>query len=184
MSPEAVSVLRIAIGVRGNPESFAARLRAVASEVEPALQIHDLMRLDEAGANMWLGSQYMSRVMAVLSGLALLLSLTAIYSVMAFTVTQRAREIGIRMALGADRRHIIGAILRRPLAQVSAGIAVGAVLVAGVFFVLVESTPTVTESALIAAYSALMMVVCLLACIVPTLRALRIEPARVLAVEG
>ena len=184
VSPEAVSALRIAIGVRGNPESFAARLRVVASEVEPALQIHDLMPLDEVGTSLWLGSQYMSRVMAALSGLALLLSLTAIYSVMAFTVTQRTREIGIRVALGADRRHVIGAILRRPLAQVSVGILVGAVLVAAVFVVLVESTPTVTEAALIAAYSALMMVVCLLACIVPTLRALRIEPARMLTADG
>jgi predicted permease len=184
VSPDAVSVLRIALGVRGNPESFAARLRAVASEVEPALQIHDLMPLDEVGASGWLEYQYLSRVLAVLSALALVLSLTAIYSVMAFTVTQRTREIGIRVALGADRWHIIGAILRRPLAQVSFGIVAGGILVAVAFAAAFESTPTVTESALIAAYSTLMMAVCLLACIVPARRALRVEPATVLKIEG
>ena len=184
MSPEALSVPRIAIGVRGDPESFAARFRAVAGEVEPALQIHDLMPLDRVGASLWLESQYLSRLLAVLSALALLLSLTAVYSVMAFTVTQRTREIGIRVALGADRRRVIGVILLRPLAQVSVGIVVGGALVAVVFAGLFESAPTVTEAALIAAYSTLMMVVCLLACVVPARRALRVEPARVLTVEG
>ncbi len=118
-------MLRIAIGVRGNPESFATRLRTVASEVEPTLQIHDLMPLEKARANGWIESQYLSRVTILLSAIALLLSLTAIYSVMSFTVSRRTQEIGLRVALGADRRRIVGTILRRPLAQVGLGNVVG-----------------------------------------------------------
>ena len=64
----------------------------------------------------------------MLSGLALLLSLMAIYSVMAFTVVQRTREIGVRVALGADRWRIIAAIVRRPLVQIGLGIGAGGVL--------------------------------------------------------
>jgi predicted permease len=184
VSPERASTLWLAIRVTGSPESFAARLRTVASEVEPTLQIHELMPLDAVGASGWLESQYMSRVLAVLSAIALLLSLTAIYSVMAFTVAKRTREIGIRVALGADRRRVIAAILRRPLAQVSLGIVLGAVLVAATFALLYQSAPTATEAVMIAAYSMLMMCVCLLACVVPTLRALRVEPADVLRVDG
>ncbi len=178
-----VPVLRIAIGVRNNPESFAARLRSIASEVEPRLQIRDLVRLDEAGANGWLESQYLSRVLAVLSAIALLLSLTAVYAVVSFTVSRRTREIGIRVALGADRRRVIGTILRRPLGQVGLGSLVGGVLVAITFVELFESTPTAEETASIAAYAVLMTGVCLLACIVPAQRALRVEPASALRVE-
>jgi predicted permease len=183
IAPDAASVLRIAIHVRGAPESFTARLRAVASEVEPTLQIHDLMPLEEAGASLWLESRYLSRVLAILSVIALLLSLTAIYSVMSFTVARRTQEIGLRVALGADRNRVIGTILLRPLAQVGLGNAVGAILVAITFAGLFESTPTAGEAASIVTYAVLMLGVCLLACVVPTRRALRIEPASALRVE-
>jgi putative ABC transport system permease protein len=183
IAPDAASVLRIAIAVRGTPESFATRLRAVVSEVEPTLQVHDVVPLDEAGASGWIESQYMSRVLAVLSAIALLLSLTAIYSVMSFTVSRRTQEIGVRVALGADRRRVIGTIVRRPLAQVGIGTVAGAILVVLAFVGPFESTPTAVEAASIAAYALLMMGVCLLACVVPARRALRVEPAGALRVE-
>jgi putative ABC transport system permease protein len=109
---------------------------------------------------------------------------TAIYPVMAYTVTSRTREIGLRVALGADRRRVIAVIVRQPVAQVGLGIVAGGLLVALTFVALRESMPTGTEAAMTAAYSLLMMVVCLLACIVPTFRALRVEPARALAADG
>jgi predicted permease len=184
VSADAISALRVAVRVKGSPESFAARFRTVASDVDPTLQIHELMPLDDVGASGWNDSQYLSRVLAVLSAIALLLSLTAIYSVTAFAVSTRTREIGLRVALGADRRWVIAAILRRPLAQVGRGIVAGGILVALTFAALYESVPTGGEAALIAAYSLLMMGVCLLACIVPTRRALRIEPSRALAADN
>jgi putative ABC transport system permease protein len=184
ISPERASALRLAIRVRGAPQSFAARFQTIAGEVEPTLQIHELMPLDAVGAGGWVESQYMSRVLAVLSAIALLLSLSTIYSVLAFTVARRTREIGIRVTLGADRRRVLGTILRRPVAQVSLGIALGMVLVALTFTGLNESAPTATEAALIVVYSMLMMGVCLLAGVVPTRRALAVEPAEVLRVDA
>lgn len=56
----------------------------------------------------------------------MILSLTTIYSVMAFTVSRRTREIGVRVALGSNRRRIVLSVLRRPLTHVATGIAVGA----------------------------------------------------------
>jgi predicted permease len=183
VSVGAVSPLRIAMRLRESPASFAARLRTIASDVDPALQFSELMPLDAVGASGWIASQYLSRALAVASAVALLLSLTAIYAVMDYTVSTRTREIGLRVALGADRHGLIAVILRRPLAQVGGGIVVGGVLVAVVFLMVFESMPTASEAGLIAAYCALMMGVCLLACVVPTLRALRIEPARALTVD-
>jgi ABC-type lipoprotein release transport system permease subunit len=87
------------------------------------------------------------------------------------------------VALGADRRRVIAAILQRPLVQVSSGIVIGGILVAVTFLGLFESVPTRTEAALIGVYCIVMMGVCLLACVVPMRRALRVEPARALAVN-
>ncbi len=141
------------------------------------------MPLDEAGASLWLESRYLSRGLAILSAIALLLSLTAIYSVMSFTVSKRTQEIGVRVVLGADRRRVIGTLLRRPLAQVGLGNVVGGILVAVMFTGLFEGTPTAVETGSIVAYAILMMGVCLLACVVPVRRALRVEPACALRVE-
>ena len=176
--------VHVAVLVTGPPESFAPRLRALASEVDPTLRIHDLMPLDEVGADLWLESQYLSRLLAILSGVALLLSLTTIYATMAFTVVQRTREIGVRVALGADKGHVIAVIARRPLTQIGLGIVAGGWLVFLAFVGLFQSAPTVTEAAFIAVHSALMMGVCLLACVAPTRRALRLEPTEVLRIEG
>jgi predicted permease len=184
VSVDTVSPLRIAMRLRESPASFAARLRTIANGVDPTLRFSELMPLDAVRASGWIESQYLSRALAVASAVALLLSLTAIYAVMAYTVSTRTREIGLRVALGADRRRVIAVILRRPLAQVGGGIVVGGILVAVVFLMVFESMPTASEAALIAAYCVLMMGVCLLACVVPTRRALRIEPARALTVDA
>jgi hypothetical protein len=184
VSADTVSPLRLAIRLREEPASFAGRVQTIASGVDPTLQLSEFMPLDAVGASGSIESQYLSRSVAVLSAIALLLSLTSIYAVMAYTVSTRTREIGLRVTLGADRRRIIAVILRRPVTQVGVGIVIGGILVALTFVGLLETMPTGTEVALIAAYCMLMMAVCLLACVVPTRRALRIEPARALAVDG
>ena len=134
--------LRIAIHLEDIPASLAARLRTVTSGVDPTLQLNELTPLDAVGASGWLESQYLSRSLAVLSAIALLLSLTGIYAVMASTVSTRTREIGLRVALGADRRRrVVAVVLRRLLTQVGSGIIVGGILVAATFLGLFESMP-------------------------------------------
>ncbi len=178
------STVHVAVHVGGAPESFASRLRAIASRVEPTLRVYDVMPLDDVGSDQWLESQYLSRLLAVLSGLALLLSLMAIYSVTAFTVVQRTKEIGLRVALGAGRWRVVLPILRRPLAQIGLGIGAGAGLVVFAFVGLFQSTPTPFEAAMIAVYATLMLGVSLLACGVPIRRALRLQPSQVLRADG
>jgi predicted lysophospholipase L1 biosynthesis ABC-type transport system permease subunit len=174
------ATLRVAVHVRGAPESFAGRLRAVASAVEPTLRVHDLMPLDRVGYDQWNESLYMSRLLAVLSGLTLLLSLVAIYAVLSFTVVQRTREIGTRVALGASRWRLIGAIVGKPLTQIGLGIGAGGLLVLVGFIGENESAPTPLEAAMMAGYATMMLCVCLSACIVPLRRALRLQPGQVL----
>jgi putative ABC transport system permease protein len=182
--PVDAATLHVAVHVSGAPEAFGNRLRMVADRVEPTLRVYDLVPLDRVGADQALESQYLSRVLAVLSGVALLLSLMAIYAVMAFTVVQRTREIGTRVALGANRWRVIAAIARRPLGQIGLGIGVGGALVPLMSGTLFESAPTPFESILMVAYATLMLAVCLSACVVPIRRALGLEPSQVLRAEA
>ncbi len=175
---------RVAVHVAGAPEAMADRLRALASSVDPTLRVYDVMPLDQVGADGWIESQYLSRLLAVLSGIALMLSLMAIYAVMAFTVVQRTREIGTRVALGADRWRVITFVIRRPLVQIGLGIGVGGALVLLIFVGMFQSAPTLLEAGLIAAYATMMLAVCLSACLVPTGRALRLEPSQVLRADA
>ena len=178
--PPSTSTVHMAVRVRRAPESLTNRLRALATAVDPTLRVYEPMRLDQVGADQWLESRYLSRLLTVLSGVALLLSLMSVYAVMAFTVVQRTKEIGTRVALGADPRRVIAAIVRRPLAQIGLGIGAGGVVVVLLFVGMFNSAPTPLEAGLMAAYAALMLAVCLSACIVPVRRALRLQPSQVL----
>ena len=99
-----------------------------------------------------------------------------------FTVSRRTREIGIRVALGAHARQIVVVIFARAFAQVVFGIGAGGAVVLVLTKLIIDLSPS--EVAAIGAYMALMLLVCLLACILPTRRALSVEPAEALRVDG
>jgi predicted permease len=180
LKPEVASV-SMAVHLRSDPEAFVPRLRTIATALEPNLRLYEPMRLDRIQDDLmsmfWIGM----RILIGASLLVLALSLAGIYSIMSFTVSRRTREIGIRVALGADRRRIVAAIFRRPLAQVAAGVLTGVAL--SVMYLRGEVETTVVgglgslrEAAIIAGFTVAMFAVCLLACIVPTRRALRVQP--------
>src|SRR5262245_37233511 len=118
-----------------------------------------------------------------MSMIALMLSLAGIYSVMSFAVSRRTREIGVRVALGADARRVLIAIFRRPLAQIAFGIILGSLLVTALVRSVVGSL-TVREIGLVIGYAGIMLVVCLIACVVPTRRALGVQPTEALRADG
>jgi putative ABC transport system permease protein len=113
------------VRVRGRPESSFQSLRAIVRSADPTLPMTDLRTLDEQ-VDRSLNTEHM---LAALSGsfgtLALLLSVVGLYGVMSFVVTQRTREIGIRLALGARRWSAIWLVLRDALAMILSGIGIG-----------------------------------------------------------
>lgn len=175
----------VLVHVRGDPSAFAPRLRSIAADMDATLRVEDLRRLtdplgDETSIYAW-----GTTAIVLVTLTALMLSLAGIYSVMAFTVARRTREIGIRVALGANRTRLFGAILRRPLIQVVLGIALGGMLLvrsSAYFFGVVGLTPE--QYGLVALYSVVMFAVCMLACVVPARRMLAVEPSEALRVEG
>jgi len=102
---------------------------------------------------------------------------------MSFTVARRTREIGIRVALGSRPARVVLAVLRKPLRQVAAGVLLGG-LMAGVLVGLAyEGNLSALRLAVFFGYVLLMFAVCLLACFVPTRRALGIDPVEALRAD-
>jgi predicted permease len=179
------------VHTRGDPMALVPRVRAIAGALDPTLRLTEFQRMDRVASDLlWILRMFL-RATLVLTAVALLLSLAGIYAVLSFTVARRTREIGVRVALGARPRGVLTAIFRRPLTQVGVGIAAGATLIAVGALGLSRTTQfegtmtavSVGQVAMLVAYGAFMLGVCLLACVVPTRRALRVEPIEAMRVE-
>jgi predicted permease len=171
------------VNVSGDPPAFAARLREIAAAVDPDIALLDLQPLEAVREAQLRAYTYGVWLIVGVSGVALLLSLAGIYSVTAFTVTRRTREIGLRIALGAGPAQVAGATFRRPLMQVAAGLLVGLGLCALLFRgrdAFLWGKPLVV----LLSYTAVMTAVCSLACVIPMRRALSVEPTEALAADG
>jgi putative ABC transport system permease protein len=190
--PGSRGALEMMVHARGDPLSIASRVRELATAVDPTLRIGTMERLDRfANSFLWFLGLWV-RIMIGLTAVALLLSLAGIYSVLSYTVARRTREIGVRVALGASARRIITSIFRRPLTQVTIGVLAGTILVGAAALAIQQTEQfaglekrglAVGDVALLAGHATLMLAVCLLACIVPTWRALRVQPTEALRVE-
>ena len=125
-TPDRFDDVHMMIRVRGgDPMTVAPQVRQIAAAVDPSLRLVQIQRVNELNDGMlWVIRLWMS-ITAVMSSVALLLSLAGLYSVMAFTVSRRTREIGVRVALGGSRRRIVMAIFRRPLIQMGLGVLAG-----------------------------------------------------------
>src|SRR5580692_4505709 len=112
------------VRVRGTPESSFPLLRAIVHGADPALPMTDLRTLDQQLTRSLNTEHMLATLSGSFSTLAMLLSLVGLYGVMSFVVTQRTREIGIRLALGATRLSTIWLVLGDALVMIAAGTAI------------------------------------------------------------
>jgi putative ABC transport system permease protein len=178
VTPNAIYPLQVAVRVHGDVRAFMPRLREIGTAVDPALRLYarPMETVRDEGVR---AIGFAVRLILVACAVALLLSLAGIYATMSFALARRTREIGIRVALGASARGIVISVFRRPLTQLGLGIAAGAVLVLWLMGGTQRLLP-IEELAVLGVYVVFMAGVCVLACIVPTRRALRVEPTEAL----
>lgn len=169
----------VAVHVRGDPNAFAPRLRAIATEADVTLRLAELMPLRDVVNAEVAFHAFWVRMTTIVSAIVLLLSLVAIYAVMSFAVSRRTREIGVRVALGATPGRIVRAVFAQPLRQLGLGLLAGTLLVA-MLLGMTEGRPSANQFLVLGGYTALMTAVCLIACVVPTRRALGVEPTEAL----
>ena len=168
--------LRMAIRLASDPAAFVPRLRELAAVATPSLTLTDAQPLARIGG-LWRTLRRTGvAAFSLVTAAALMLSISGIYALLSFLVTQRTREIGIRTALGAEPRSIVLRIFSRALLQIGVGVMAGAVLLLlGMHGRLMIEAPVRLLLLMV-----LTSVVGLAACVGPTWRALNIEPTEAL----
>ncbi len=167
------------------PGSVAEGMRAEIRRVAPDLAIQSSLTMDEAVAASVAPPRFRMLLLVLFATAAMLIATCGIYGSMAYAVAQRRREIGVRMALGADRRDVVGLVLTRALRIVGAGLVVGLVGAAALTRVLQRFLFGVTPTDPIAftVVTLLLLAVALLAAWLPARRATRIDPWSALRTE-
>jgi putative ABC transport system permease protein len=173
------------VRAKGDP---AATMRAVATSfhrLDPELVVmeqHELNWLLETQA--WGRERFLASLFALFAALALALSAAGIYSVVSYTVSQRTREFGVRMALGARRSGVVRLVLQSSLLTVSAGALAGLVLSLALGKVLATSThASVRDPVMLLSVSAVLLAITALACLYPAWRAASIDPMKAIRTE-
>jgi putative ABC transport system permease protein len=154
------------------------QIRREIQSIEPNLPVPNVQTLRDTIANSLYAPRMGALLLSVFGGLALLLASLGVYGVLAFSISRRTRELGIRMALGADRRRVFGLVLREGMWLVGVGLAAG--LVGGFYasasiqqFLFVVNA---RDWATFLTVPAVLTAVALLACYLPARRAMRVDP--------
>jgi predicted permease len=177
--------MEIAIRTEVAPGTMIAELRRQIAEVNPHLAIGEFSTMSEAVEDSIGAQKLAARVVGVFGGLALLITLVGLYGLLTYMVEQRTREIGVRMALGADRAAVIRLVLRQALLLMALGAAAGVCIALWSNRLLHAFLYGVTASDPWAiALAPLGLVLCgLVAAAVPARRAARLNPVDALRAE-
>ena len=175
----------LAVRTTGPPLELAAAARAAVWQVDPELPIDDLQSLDQVVQRLDTQNRFFLRILGGLSITALLLAAVGIYGIIAYSVNQRTREIGIRTAFGALPAHAVTLVVRQAVTLTSLGILVGCVLAWQSVRFLDSQLEGVAQTQAGGPSTFLLvigvfLVVTLLASAVPSLRAARLDPVRAL----
>ncbi len=184
LSPADVGPVTIGVRVKGvSLAAFAGRLREVTVSTNPMLRLEQIKPVDQTLAEANVGGRLTILTLELVTMSTVLLSAAGIYALMAFTITRRRREIGIRSALGAGPWRVIMSVLSRSLAQVGTGIVIGIGLAAVLDRAMEGGWTGGRATLVLPAVVALMAVVGFIAAIGPASRALRIQPTEALRSE-
>jgi len=175
----------IELRVAGKPENLAAAVRQTLADIDPNLTVLDMMTLSEQVTRNFNQDRLIARLTELFGLLALVLACVGLYGVTAYSVARRTSEIGIRMALGADRASVLGLVLRGALLQLGVGLAVGIpVALAGGRWLGSQLYGVKAYDPLILGLAVVVLSACaLVAGFVPSWRAASIEPVQALRAE-
>ena len=173
------ALLAIHVRAGADPSAFSSRLRAITADVDQSMFLRDVQPLSETIAATHLPLQLGTTGLVAVALSVLILSSAGLYALMLVTVTQRRREIGIRMALGADRRRVLSGIFWRAALQVGGGIAIG-LTIAMVANHGDMKMDNFNGFVILPAVSIFMLIVGVLAALGPARRGLAIQPSTVL----
>lgn len=174
----AFSSMTLLIRGTSDPLSMAAAVQREVKALDKDLPISEVRTMEQLLASATARARFVAVLLAIFAGMAMALAAVGIYGVMSHSVAQRSREIGIRMALGAERSDVIRMVVRQGLVLAGAGIVIGIAgataitrLMSGLLFGVTATDPLtfVTIALLLAA-------VAFLACLIPARKATKVDP--------
>jgi putative ABC transport system permease protein len=175
----------LVVRTAGEPTALASAVRRVVASVDPEQPISDLRTMDEIVDLDVADRQQQMTLLGAFAGLALVLASIGLYGVLSYAVTQRSREIGLRIALGASASSVVRMIVGRGLALTGIGLAIGLVAawlatraMKNLLYGVAAADPLT-----FAAVAALLGIIALIACWAPARRASRVDPITVLREE-
>lgn len=176
--PDRLNTMFFEVRAMGDATGLLSEIRNVVRQADPDLPLMNVKTQTEQTADALMQERLFARLSSFFGIVALLLACIGLYGTMAYAVTRKTHEIGIRVALGANRRDVLSMVMTEGLAMTVIGVAAG--IVAGIglthwiasFMYGVKPTDPLT----FASVSALLIVVASLACCVPALRAMRVDP--------
>lgn len=177
--------LNLFVRTKSDPMSVAGIIRRTIHDFEPDQAINDMAPLQQVLHETIAQPRFLSAVLSAFGGTALLLASVGIFGVISYNVRQRTREIGVRMALGADRRDVLVMVLRQAIVLIAIGAATGLFLaafsgrlLAGILYGVNPSDPLVLTAAVTT-----LTAVAVFAAFIPAHRATRVDPMIALRYE-
>ena len=177
-------LLTFVIATDGDPAAIAGAVREQVRAVDPDLPTSEMQPLSDVVAASVASRQSAMILLAAFAGVALLLAIAGIYGVMSHLIALRTSEIGVRIALGANRSSVMALVLKEGAAQAAAGLAIG--LSAGSITMRIFEASLYGVSAFdpltLTVVAGVLLAAALLACAVPARRAMRVDPLTALRV--
>jgi predicted permease len=183
-SPE--TQMRLVVASKGDSAALAAPVREVARALDPDLPVYDVRTIEEFYDMRVVSTLGMIlETVSFLGFMGLVLALVGLYGLIAYSVSRRTREIGIRMAIGANRSAVLRMVLRQGLALALVGIAIGVMISLGTMHLLAAGIEGVqgTEPLAFLALPLALVVVILVATLLPARRAALLDPVKALRCE-
>jgi putative ABC transport system permease protein len=175
----------LALHTEGDPHSLIGAVRAAVHDVDPSLPLSQIRTMDEVLAGARSRPRFLTTLLGLFSGTALLLAAVGLYGVISYSVTRRMTEFGIRMAMGAKASDVLSLVLAQGLKLAAVGVIAGAAgalalgrLISGLLFG-VQSFDPLTFCAM----AVLLGAVTVAACLIPALRATKVDPLIALRYE-
>ena len=184
-SQSSFSFMAVVVRAHGDPASLAGPVREAVTAIDPAQPVSRVMTMGAHLRNSLAEPRFLSGITLLFGGLALVLAAVGIYGVMAWSVAERTKEFGVRLALGARPGTLLRQVMQEGLLVVGSGAVAGLFLAVGVGRViaslLFETSPT--EPVTYAVAAGIVFTAALLAIAIPAVRATRVDPMRALRSE-
>jgi putative ABC transport system permease protein len=175
----------LTIRTSGNPMNLAPEVEKIVQSIDLDQPVYHVATMQEVMADSVAERRLAMILLAVFAGLAVLLAAIGTYGVLAYSVAQRTHEIGVRMALGAERWDVLRMVSKEGLALAGIGVAIGIAAALGLTALIASMLYDVrpTDPLTFVAVSALLVAVALVSSYIPARRASRVEPMKALRYE-